>query len=293
MKSIKDVELRGQKVLVRVDFNVPLTTEGKIDDDSRIRAALPTLKYAADQGARLIVASHLGRPKGEKVTALSLSPVADRLGELMGKQVTMAPDCVGPAVEDLVQRLGPGDVALLENLRFHPEEQANDDAFGRQLGRLCGLYVNDAFAVSHRANASVVAVTAHVAQKAAGMLLVKELSWFKKAMDKPRRPLAAVVGGAKISSKLGALENMLRHVDKIIIGGAMANTFLKSFGCDVGNSKVEDDLLETADEVYRRAKAMGVKLYLPKAGFARPRKFLGIGWPWISARQQLSSTVKL
>jgi len=263
MKFIKDVELKGKRVLVRVDFNVPLTAEGKIDDDSRIRAALPTLQHAAEQGAKLIVASHLGRPKGAPVAALSLAPVADRLGELMGRSVSMAPDCVGPDVEAMIGQVKPGEIVLLENLRFHEAEQANDDTFGQALGRLCDVYVNDAFAVSHRANASVVAVTNHVSQKVAGLLLANELSWFKKAMDKPRRPLVAVVGGAKISSKLAALENMLRHVDKIIIGGAMANTFLKSFGYNLGNSKIEEDRIETAGEVYRRSMEMGVKFYLP------------------------------
>jgi phosphoglycerate kinase len=263
MKSITDIELSGKRVLVRVDFNVPLTREGKIDDDARIRAALPTLQQAADQGAKLIVASHLGRPKGERTDTLSLSPVAVRLEALMGRSVRMAPDCVGPEVEAMTEGMQPGEVVLLENLRFHGEEQANDDAFGRALGGLCDLYINDAFAVSHRANASVAAVTKHVPQKAAGLLLLKELSWFQKAMDKPQRPLVAIVGGAKISSKLGALENMLRHVDKIIIGGAMANTFLKSFGYDVGNSKIEEDRIETAGDVYRHAIEMGVKFYLP------------------------------
>lgn len=263
MKSIEDIALKGKRVLVRVDFNVPLTTEGKIDDDSRIRAAIPTLEYAVEQGAKLVVASHLGRPKGEVVAALSLSPVADRLGQLMGKSVGMAPDCVGPEVEALVEKMKPGEILLLENLRFHAEEQANDNAFGQVLGRLCDLYVNDAFAVSHRANASVVAVTKHAPQTAAGRLLVKELDWFKKAMIKPRRPLAAVVGGAKVSSKLSALENMLRHVDKIIIGGAMANTFLRYFGFGVGKSKIEEDRIETAGEVYRRSLELGVKFYTP------------------------------
>ncbi|MEN8247191.1 MAG: phosphoglycerate kinase [Thermodesulfobacteriota bacterium] len=263
MISIKDIALKGQRVLVRVDFNVPLTKAGEIDDDARIRAALPTLRHAVDEGAKLIVASHLGRPKGEKVTALSLAPVAEHLGLLLERSVGLAPDCVGAEVEAMIAQMKPGEVVLLENLRFHPEEQANDDAFGEKLGRLCDVYVNDAFAVSHRANASVVAVTQHVPQKVAGRLLEKELTWFKKAMVKPRRPLVAVVGGAKISSKLGALENMLRHVDKIIIGGAMANTFLKYFGYDVGKSKIEEDRIETAGEVYHRSLKMGVKIYLP------------------------------
>ena len=263
MKFIKDVELKGKRVLVRVDFNVPLTAEGKIDDDSRIRAALPTLQHAAEQGAKLIVASHLGRPKGAPVAALSLAPVADRVGELVGRSVSMAPGCGGPDVDAMIGQVKPGEIVLLENLRFHEAEQAIDDTVGQALGRLCDVYVNDAFAVSHRANASVVAVTNHVSQKVAGLLLANELSWFKKAMDKPRRPLVAVVGGAKISSQLAALENMLRHVDKIIIGGAMANTFLKSFGYNVGNSKIEEDRIETAGEVYRRSMEMGVKFYLP------------------------------
>jgi len=263
MKFIKDVDLKNKSVLVRVDFNVPLTREGRIDDDSRIQAALPTLRYAVEAGAKLIVASHLGRPKGEALPEFSMSPVAERLGELMGVAVTMAPDCVGSEVEALADSMKSGEVVLLENLRFHKEEQANDDAFGKALGRLCDVYVNDAFAVSHRSHASVVAVTAYVPEKAAGFLLEKELSWFEKAMHDPRRPLVAVVGGAKISSKLTALENMLQHVDKIIIGGAMANTFLKFFGHAVGESKIEPERVETAGEVYQRSVAQGIKFYLP------------------------------
>ena len=263
MKSIMDVALLDKRVLVRVDFNVPLTREGAIDDDARIRAALPTLQQAVDQGAKLIVASHLGRPKGKVVAALSLAPAAVRLGQLLNRPVSMTSDCVGPEVEAMIGQMKSGDVVMLENLRFHGEEEANDEAFGRALGRLCDVYINDAFAVSHRANASVVAVANHVSQKAAGLLLIKELAWFKKAMDNPLRPLAAVVGGAKISSKLDALENMLRYVDKILIGGAMANTFLKYFGYDVGNSKIEEDRIDTAGEIYRRAMEMGVKFYTP------------------------------
>jgi phosphoglycerate kinase len=263
MKSIMDVALLDKRVLVRVDFNVPLTREGAIDDDARIRAALPTLQQAVDQGAKLIVASHLGRPKGKVVAALSLAPAAVRLGQLLNRPVSMTSDCVGPEVEAMIGQMKSGDVVMLENLRFHGEEEANDEAFGRALGRLCDVYINDAFAVSHRANASVVAVANHVSQKAAGLLLIKELAWFKKAMENPLRPLAAVVGGAKISSKLDALENMLRHVDKILIGGAMANTFLKYFGYDVGNSKIEEDRIDTAGEIYRRAMEMGVKFYTP------------------------------
>jgi len=185
------------------------------------------------------------------------------LGQLLERSVGLAPDCVGSGVEEMIAQMKPGEVVLLENLRFHQEEQDNDDAFGEKLGRLCDVYVNDAFAVSHRAHASVAAVTEHVPLKVAGRLLEIELTWFKKAMEKPRRPLVAIVGGAKISSKLGALENMLQHVDKIIIGGAMANTFLKYFGYDVGTSKIEEDRIETAGEVYHRSLKMGVKIYLP------------------------------
>jgi len=263
MKLIKDFDLHDQRVLIRVDFNVPLDSRGEIDDDSRIQAVLPTLQYAIDKGAKLIVASHLGRPGGEVVPSFSLSPVADQLGRLMGKAIDMAPDCVGPEVESLTSRMNSGEIVLLENLRFHREEQENDDQFGRALGKLCDLYVNDAFAVSHRTNASVVAVTKHVPDKAAGILLEKELAWFKKAMIEPRRPLVAVVGGAKVSSKLAALENMLKHVDKIIIGGAMANTFLKSFGFGVGKSKIEEDQVKIAGEVYRRSMEEGIHFYAP------------------------------
>ena len=263
MKSVKDVDIKGKRVLVRVDFNVPLDNQLNITDDARIRAVLTTLRYILDQHSKLIVASHLGRPKGKVKSEMSLSPVSQRLERLLNKQVVMAKDCIGPEVESLVGNMKDGDVVLLENLRFHPEEEKNEDAFAKKLARLCDVYVNDAFAVSHRVNASVVAVTKHVPVSVGGFLLQRELDYFRKAMAEPKRPLVAIVGGAKVSSKLGALENMLHHVDKFIIGGAMANTFLKSNGYDVGKSLVEPDLVETAASIMKKAIENGIKFYLP------------------------------
>ncbi len=263
MKTIKDVSISGKRVLFRVDLNVPLDEYQNITDDSRIRAVLPTLKYALDHNAKLIIASHLGRPKGKIVPEFSLIPVAKRLSRLLEKKVNMATDCIGSDVKAIVSKMKDGDVILLENLRFHPEEQENDDEFAKELATLCDVYVNDAFAVSHRVNASVVAVTKYVPLSVAGFLLQKELNYFKKAMHDPQRPFVAIIGGSKVSSKLKALENMLQHVDKIMIGGAMANTFLKSMGCNVGGSKIEDDLVEVAGSVIKKADEKGIKFYLP------------------------------
>jgi phosphoglycerate kinase len=263
MITIKDVDISGKTVFVRVDFNVPLDNDGNVADDGRILAVLPTLRYALEHDARLVIASHLGRPKGKVVSEFSLSPVAKRLAELLHKDVKMAPDCVGTDVRALVDAMKPGDVVLLENLRFHPEEEKNDEAFGKELAANCDIYINDAFAVSHRVNASVVSITRFAPVSAAGLLLKKELDYIYQAMSKPVRPLAAIVGGAKISSKLTALENMLQHVDKILIGGAMANTFLKYAGCDVGKSMVEEDLVDTAGRVLRQAAERKIKFYIP------------------------------
>ena len=263
MKTIKDLDVSGKRLLLRADFNVPLDAQQRITDDSRIRSVLPTIYYALEQGAKLILASHLGRPRGEVVASLSLRPVAGRLSELLGKTVQMAPGSVGPDVLKLVAQMRPGEVVLLENLRFHAEEDRNDPGFAEQLAALCDVYVNDAFAVCHRANASVEAITRHVPRCAAGILLQRELDYFEKAMTAPERPLAAVVGGAKVSSKLAALENLLQRVDKLIIGGAMANTFLKQMGLAIGSSKVEDDLLVIAGSILKTAAEKGVKLYLP------------------------------
>jgi len=263
MRSIKDTAISGKKVLIRVDFNVPMDEQQNITDDTRIRAVLPTLKYALDHNAILIIASHLGRPKGKVVPELTLAPVAKRLARLIEKKVIMATDCIGPDVEKIVSNMNTGDVLLLENLRFHSEEDKNDDGFAEKLAELCDVYVNDAFAVSHRSNASVVSITKYAPLSVAGFLLQKELDYFKKAMADPKRPLVAIIGGSKVSSKLGALENMLKHVDKFIIGGAMANTFLKSTGCDVGKSKIEEDLIDVAGSIIKKAAENGIKFYLP------------------------------
>ncbi|QTA82800.1 Phosphoglycerate kinase [Desulfonema limicola] len=263
MKTIKDVDISGKKVLIRVDFNVPLDDYQNITDDSRIKGVLPTLQYALDRNAKIIIASHLGRPKGRPVPEFSLAPAAKRLGRLLGKDVKMAPDCIGPEVKALVNKMTGGDVMLLENLRYHNQEQENEEEFARELAEMCDVYINDAFAVSHRVNASVVAITKFAPVCAGGFLLQKELDYFKKAMAQPQRPLVAIIGGAKVSSKLKALENMLSHVDKIIIGGAMANTFLKYKGCNVGKSKVEDELVTAAGEVIKKAYEANIKFYLP------------------------------
>ena len=263
MKTIKDIDISGKKVFIRVDFNVPLDLHQNITDDSRIRAVLGTLEYALDHNAKLIIASHIGRPNGKIVPEQSLSPVAKRLGRFLRKDVIMAKDCIGLDVKTLIDQMKPGNVVLLENLRYHPGEQKNEDSFAKALAELCDVYINDAFAVSHRINASVVAITKFAPVSAAGFLLQKELCYFENALADPKRPLVAIVGGAKVSSKIGALENMLHHVDKFIIGGAMANTFLKSVGYDLGKSKVEMDLIKVATSVMKKAIKRGIKFYLP------------------------------
>jgi phosphoglycerate kinase len=262
MKSVRDFALRGKRVLLRVDFNVPMDG-ARITDDIRIRTVLPTIRYIVGEKGKLVICSHMGRPGGKVAAEFSLAPVAKHLETLLGQKVTVAPDCIGPAVEELVGQMAEGDIVLLENLRFHKAETANDPAFSGQLARLADVYINDAFAASHRAHASVVGVAELLAEKGAGFLLQTEMEYFHKSMAEPIRPLVAVVGGAKVSSKLGALENMLGKVDRMIIGGAMANTFLKSMGVDVGGSKVEDDLLDTAKKFVDAADAKGVKLHLP------------------------------
>jgi len=263
MKKIQDIDLSGKRVFIRVDFNVPFDQYQNITDDSRIRGVLATLNYALDHDAKLIIASHKARPEGKVVEKDSLAPVAKRLGRLLKKEIKMAPDCIGPEVSELISNMGISDVVLLENLRFHQGEQKNDEAFAKELAALCDVYINDAFAVSHRVNASVDAIVKYVKLSAAGFLLQKELDYFEKAMDDPSRPLVAIVGGAKVSSKLGAIENMLHHVDKLIIGGAMANTFLTSMGFDLGKSKIESELVEVAGSVIKMAKEKGIKLYTP------------------------------
>lgn len=263
MKSIKEIDIANKRVFIRVDFNVPMDEQQNIIEDTRIQAVLPTLRYALDNQAKLIIASHMGRPKGKKLPELSLKPIAKRLGRLLGKDVKMANDCIGPDVKSRISAMKAGDIVLLENLRFHREEQKNNDQFARELASLCDVYVNDAFAVSHRVHASVVAVTKYAPVSVAGFLLQKEIGYFSKIMADPQHPVVAIIGGVKVSDKLMALDNMLDHVDKFIIGGAMANTFLKSKGYDVGKSKIEENLIEAAGSIMKKAAKRKIKFYLP------------------------------
>jgi phosphoglycerate kinase len=263
VRTIDQLDLAGKRVLIRVDFNVPMDKYGTVSDDTRIQAALPTIRLATDRGAKVILVSHLGRPKGKPVPDMSLAPAAKRLTIIMGKEVVFVPDCIGEAVEAAVAAMKPGDVIMLENIRFHPEEEQNDDAFGAKLAALCDVYVNDAFAAAHRAHASDVAIARHVKEKAAGLLMKEEINYFEKAFIAPERPLVAIFGGAKVSGKIEAIRNVLGKVDKIIIGGAMANTFIAAHGYPTGSSFYETDMVEMAKEVIAVTSARKLKLYLP------------------------------
>lgn len=260
--GIEDLELKGKRALIRVDFNVPL--DGKqITDDTRIKAVLPTVNFVIEHGGKVILMSHLGRPKGKVAPEFSLEPVAKRLVELLGKDVIMAPDCVGDEVKAIVSKMKEGDIVLLENLRFHAEEEENDPDFAKKLAELADVYINDAFGAAHRAHASTAGLTKYVSQAAAGFLMQKEIEYISDAIENPRRPFVAILGGAKVSDKIGVIENIMKKADAIIIGGAMAYTFLKAQGMRVGNSLVEDDKLDLAKEILKKSQDSHVPLYLP------------------------------
>ena len=263
MKTIRDIDIENKRVFIRVDFNLPTDGQGNITDDTRIKAALETIEFARDKNARVILASHMGRPKGKPASGLSLLPAARRVGELLGQPVRFIDDCIGESAKAGVASMAPGEVALLENLRFHPGETENNDAFAKKLASLCDVYINDAFAVSHRENASVCAITKHAPALGAGFLIERELGWHKKAFKNPKRPFVALVGGAKISGKIEAVKRLLETVDALIIGGAMANVFLKSKGYELGKSMVDDHCLDMARSVIKIAGSRGVDLLIP------------------------------
>ncbi|HWJ03981.1 MAG TPA: phosphoglycerate kinase [Verrucomicrobiae bacterium] len=261
-KTVKDFSVRGQRVFVRVDFNVPMDENKMITDDTRIRAALPTINYLQEQGAKIVLASHLGRPKGQVNPKYSLAPVAERLASLLGRDVVMAPDCIGEEVKAKVADLQPGQVLLLENVRFYAEEEKNDPGFAAKLADLADIYINDAFGTAHRAHASTEGV-ARLLPAGAGFLLQKEIEIMGKALANPDRPFVAIIGGAKVSDKIAVIANLLEKVDSIIIGGGMANTFLKAQGYNIGKSLVEEDKLDLAKELLAKAQARKVEFLLP------------------------------
>ena len=261
--TIEDVSLKGKRCFIRVDFNVPVDQFGNITDDTRIKAALPTINYAIDEGAKVILASHMGRPKGIVAPHLSMNLVQKRLMRLLGKNVIMAEDCIGDGVKKVIDEMKAGDVLLLENLRFHKEEEKNDDGFSKKLSELADVYINDAFGSAHRAHASTHGITKYVPQAAAGFLMKKEIMYFEKAVSNPTRPFVAILGGSKASGKIGVLNNLSDKVNKVIIGGMLSFTFLKALGYHMGGSKVEDDILEEVKKVMQKMKEKGVKFYLP------------------------------
>ncbi len=261
--SVSDINFRGRKVLLRVDFNVPLDDKGNITDDRRIREALPTIKKIIDDGGIVIACSHLGRPKGKPKPEFSLRPIAKRLSELLGQHVLFAEDCIGPEASNMADRLNEGDILLLENLRFHQEEEANDSEFARKLGALADIFVNDAFGAAHRAHASTEGVTHYISQSVAGLLMEKELQYLAMALNNPKRPFAAILGGAKISGKIDVIKNLLDKVDSLYIGGGMIFTFAKAMGYEVGSSLVEEDKVDLAKELLSKFKHSDVNVYFP------------------------------
>jgi phosphoglycerate kinase len=297
--SVTDLSLSGKKAFIRVDFNVPIK-DGRITEDTRIRASLPTIRYALDQGATVILASHLGRPKGKPNPEYSLRPVAVRLSELLGRPVEFAEDCIGEPAERAIAKAGKGGkagvggVVLLENLRFHAEEEKNDSGFAKQLAALADVYVNDAFGSAHRAHASTEGIVHHVTEAAAGLLMAKEVEYLGRVLEDPERPFVAILGGAKVSDKLEVIENLIPRVDALLIGGAMAYTFFKARGVPVGTSLVEAELLDTARDVERRAAERGLRFELPtdhvvapKLEAGAPAETLEVGDPAIGDRMGL------
>jgi len=261
-KSVKDIDIKNKKVLMRVDFNVPQDENLHITDDTRIRAALPTIRYALDNNARLILMSHLGRPKGGPDPKYSLTPVAERLSQLLGKSILMAPDCIGPTVKGIVNGMKAQDILLLENVRFYKQEEANDPAFAKELASLGDVYVNDAFGSAHRAHASTEGATKYL-PSVAGFLVQKEIEYFEKAVTNPAKPYVAILGGAKVSDKIDVIKNLMKRVDALLIGGGMAYTFLRAQGLEVGGSKLEADKIDLAREILAEAKKRNVKILLP------------------------------
>jgi phosphoglycerate kinase len=260
--SIDELNIRDKRVFIRADFNVPFDDNLRITDDSRIRSTLPTINYAIDEGAKVILASHLGRPKGKPDPRFSLAPVAKRLQRLLDKDVVFSPDCIGPQAEGLVSRMKGGDVVLLENLRFHPEEEKNDEVFAKGLAKLADFFINDAFGAAHRAHASIVGMPKFL-PSAAGFLMKREIEYLKGVVNNPVRPFAAILGGAKVSGKIGVLEHLESKVDKVLVGGGMAFTFIKAMGYEVGDSLVENEMIETAQRIRKKLKGAGIKFYLP------------------------------
>ncbi len=263
MKYIDEMDLKGKRVMFRFDFNVPLDANQNITDDTRIRSVLPTINYALDENAKVIVISHLGRPKGKVIEKMSLAPVAKRLSRLLGKNVPLTKGVLGEDVKKTIDGMKAGEIVMLENLRFDPREEKNDDAFAKELASYADVYIDDAFGNAHRSHASNVGITKYMSTCGAGFLMKKELTYFNKALEKPARPLVAIIGGSKVSGKLEALANLVTRVNKMIIGGGMAFTFLKAQGYEIGKSIVEPELIDKAREVLETAKKLGVKLYLP------------------------------
>jgi phosphoglycerate kinase len=263
MKYIDQIDMKGKRVFLRVDFNVPMDKSGNVTDDTRVRASLPTIKYALEKGAKVIIASHLGRPKGKRVEGMSLQPVAKILSGLLKKNVVFVDDCVGEKATQAISNMKAGELVLLENLRFYPGEDKNDPEFAKKLAGLCDIYIDDAFAVSHRAAASNSAITEFVKTCAAGFLLKNEIEYFNKAIVNPARPLVAIIGGTKVSDKIGVLEKIIEKVDKLLVGGGMAFTFLKAAGFGIGKSLCETDMLDLARKIMEKARQKNVQFLLP------------------------------